>query len=340
MATMDRLPLDDCLADPLDRQLARAILGESDPFVVRSALDAFSRARLDAEVERIRYCRFGVGASFGLVLADRRTVFLKAWSPDMDAGMLNAVSTVQDALAREGFPAPPILLSPTRFMAGHAMVMAWNDDGVEPDATVADVRRRIAVALSRQIESARRYVDLPGLPRLEYPLDRVWGTPHNALFDFEATAAGAEWIDELGAAAAEAARRPEGRLIVGHRDWRAGNMRFARGDVSVVYDWDALALAREPQIVGMAAAVFPVAHEGGASARFPSPDTMAAFMAEYMSAASRSFTPGERRVAWGAALYLLAYTARCEHCYRGDAAPGSARALLERHQRILLDACV
>lgn len=331
--------LDDCLSDPLDQRLARAILGESDPSKVRSEVEALCREHLNADVARVHFCRFGVGVAFGLVLADGRTVFLKVWSPETDAGMLQAVSMVQDGLARAGFPAPPILLPPTRLMAGHAVVMGWNDFGALPDATHADVRREMASALSRQIELARSWIELPGLPRLEYPPARVWGVPHNALFDFEATAAGAEWIDELGTAAAESARRPAGRLIVGHRDWRAGNMRLARGTVSIVYDWDALALAREPQIVGMAAAVFPVAHEEGRVARFPSPDDMAAFMADYMSASGRSFADDEKRVAWGAALYLLAYTARCEHCYDPAVASDGVAALLRGHQRTLLAAC-
>lgn len=331
--------LDDCLADPLDQRLARAILGESDPSKVRSEVETFCRVHLNAGLARVHFCRFGVGAALGLVLTDGRTLFLKVWSPETDPGMIQAVSTVQDGLARAGFPAPPILLPPTRLMAGHAVVMGWNDIGALPDATHPDVRREMASALSSQIELARSWVDLTGLPRLEYPPARVWGVPHNALFDFEATAAGAEWIDDLGTAAAESARRPAGRLIVGHRDWRAGNMRFARGSVSIVYDWDALALAREPQIVGMAAAVFPVAHEDGRAAHFPSPDDMAAFMADYMSASGRSFADDEKRVAWGAAVYLLAYTARCEHCYHPAVASNSVAALLLQHQRILLDAC-
>jgi hypothetical protein len=58
---------------------------------------------------------------------------------------------------------------------------------------------------------------------------------------------------------------------------------------------------------------------------------MAAFVRDYEIAAGRAFTGDEWATAGAAATYLVAYTARCEHCTapEGARAPaGSARAIL------------
>lgn len=325
--------------DPDNRRVAEGILGCADPPVIRAELATFLRVHLNTGLDRVAFCAFSVGVGLGLVLEDGTRVFLKAWPPATDVATLRAVGTVQDALARRGFPAPRILVPPTPFMAGNAVVMEWIDRGAQEDAARPGLRRTMAAALARLVDLAQPFVDLPGLPRHEYPAGGVWGAPHNALYDFGATAAGAEWIDELGAAAAELARRAEGRLVLGHRDWRVENMRFTDGAVSVVYDWDALAVAREPALVGMAAATFPVAYDQEVPARFPAPPLMAAFIADYQAATGRAFTPGERRTAWAAATYLLAYVARCEHCLDARVDRDSARDVLRRHGAELLEAC-
>ena len=114
--------------------------------------------------------------------------------------------------------------------------MEWVDRGAQEDAIRPALRRAMATLLARLVALAESFRDLPGLPRHGYPAGGRWDGAHNALFDFDATSTGAEWIDEIGAASAAAARAGSGRVVLGHRDWRVQNMRFANDDVSVVYD--------------------------------------------------------------------------------------------------------
>ena len=57
----------------------------------------------------------------------------------------------------------------------------------------------------------------------------LWPVPHNALFDFEATVAGAEWIDEVAGKAKKILDNSPGRMVVGHADWSAKHLRFMDG---------------------------------------------------------------------------------------------------------------
>jgi hypothetical protein len=323
------------MEDPYDRVLANSILGTADPHVIYAALGEFCRTHFEAELADITYCSLSIGAGFGLTLDDGRRMFLKAWSPKTSTRRLDAIHVVQHALASEGFPAPDVLMMPKPFMAGHATVMQWLDLGEQEDASRPQLRRAMAASLAELITLASAYAELPELPRHSYPENGAWGSPHNALFDFEGTSQGAEWIDEIALASAHAARLGEGRIVLGHGDWSTKNVRFARNMggaafVSAVYDWDSLILARESEIVGMAAATFTVTWDIPIARVFPHPADMAAFVADYEEAAGRVFTPNERRTADAAATYVLAYTARCEHCTAVPGVPDSELSILLR----------
>jgi hypothetical protein len=98
-----------------------------------------------------------------------------------------------------------------------------------------------------------------------------------------------------------------------------------------VYDWDSLTVALEPEIVAMAAATFTKTDDIPVERALPTPETMAAFIADYEAAAGRRFTAGEWRTAGASATHLLAYTARCEHCYGPRPEPDSARSILREY---------
>lgn len=321
------------LDDPYDVILSESIVGTADPEAIHRELCAFCAAHLESELVDVPFWTASVGAGFGLILRDGRHLFLKAWSGTDSGEKLDAVHTVQHALAEQGFPAPRVLVRPAPFIAGRASVMEWMDRGTQRDARDPVLRRAMAASLARMVELAQPFVDLPGLPRHGYPPGRDWGPTHNALFDFQATAAGAEWIDDIALAAADAARAGEGRRVLGHRDWRVQNMRFAGGRVSAVYDWDSLTVALEPEIVAMAAATYTRTTSIQVERSLPTPAQMAAFVADYEAAAGRRFTAGEWRTAGAAATHLLAYTARCEHCHGPRTEPDSAQGILRGHAR-------
>ena len=314
------------LEDRYDRVLAESILGTADPRLIHQALDAFCRDHLGAALADVTFSELSVGAGFGLALADGRRVFLKAWSAATSVAMLDAVHAVQSALAAQSFPAPRVLVMPRPFLAGHATLQEWLDRGAQADANRPALRRAMAATLARLVELAAPHRDLAGLPRTTVPADALWPPPHNALFDFEATRAGAEWIDEIAAASSAVLRAAASPLVLGHRDWRVQNLRFEGDAVSAVYDWDALAVAPEAALVGTAAATFP--NTTTIPVRMiPPPGAMAAFVADYESASGRPFTPDEWRTAGAAATYLLAYVARCEHCYAAEGAPNPNGAI-------------
>ena len=99
----------------------------------------------------------------------------------------------------------------------------WIDHGAFRDAHEPDVRSALARELARFHGAATATGLRPRRPFLR-PADALWPKPHNVLFDFEATAAGAEWIDEIG----RGARRVPavGAETVGHTDWGAKHLRF------------------------------------------------------------------------------------------------------------------
>lgn len=322
--------------DDEDRQLARDILGTDELRLIEPAISVFCREHLGRAVVRVHYMSFSIGAGFGLALDDGRSVFMKAWPRTTSLESLESVHIIQSTLATQGFPAPQVLVNPRPFLSGQAVIMEWCDRGSQVDAHSAPVRRALATSLAHLIALATPFADLAGLPRHDYPTNGAFGPAHNVLFDFHATRLGAEWIDEIAIASAHAAQRAPSRIVVGHRDWSMHNVRLhtdREGNpvVSVVYDWDSLAVARETDIVGMAAATFPITWDLNVVPRLPTRDEMAAFVADYEQVVGHRFSAGEWECIGAAATYLLAYVARCEHCNGGPEDAQSARAALRAH---------
>ena len=194
-----------------------------------------------------------------------------------------------------------------------ATIDEWIDAGEYRDAHEPDVRRAMARELVRFHELATGSGVRPRRPFFPLGDEALWPVPHNALFDFEKTRAGAEWIDDIARAAkpvrlgrGQRGRRPhrlereapalrlrsasDGGLRLGQRDHgsRATACRERGGELHL---------------------------HGGAVLRDRG-------LAERRRNRSRSwtstrdgawqpFTAGERRSAHGACVYLRAYAARC-----------------------------
>lgn len=322
--------------DDEDRRLALDILGTDDVSLIERDINAFCHEHLGHGVARVRYTSFSTGAGFGLVLDDGQSVFLKVCSPAHSPASLESAYLIQHAMASRGFPAPRVLVPPRPCMTGNGAVMEWCDRGTQLDAHAAPVRRALASSLAQLIALASPFADLPALPRHDYPANGAFGPAHNILFDFQGTARGAEWIDEIAIASAHIAGRAPNTVVVGHRDWSMHNVRLqndARGNpaISAVYDWDSLAVARETDVVGMAAAIFTATWELDVVPRFPTREEMAEFVADYEDAAGHRFSRGEWESIGAAATYMLAYVARCEHCDGNPEDSQSARRALRAH---------
>ena len=317
--------------DPEDRLLARSVFGTDDLGTARGmildwvARRGFGRARVTA-------VELSVGAVATVVLADGSRIVVKVWPGAADARSLAAQMGVQAAMAARGFPAPAVLTGLSALGPGWAIGMAYDRAGVPTDARVPGVRRAMAAGLARFVAEAEACRGVDGLPRWPLPPgEAIWSTPHNVLFDFDATTRGAEWIDEVAGPALRAMRSAESRVIVGHRDWSAKNMRTGPGGIAVLYDWDAVSLDREAFVVGSAAAHFPVTWELDVP-ETPSVREVAAFVREYEEARGAPFSRPELAEVAAAATYARAYKARCEHAIDPGGARwrGSSREGLER----------
>ena len=100
---------------------------------------------------------------------------------------------------------------------------------------------------------------------------------------------------------------------IGHFDWRVQNLAFRDGEIVAIYDWDSLATAPEPVIVGNAAGGFCIDWEAADEDPPPTVEEMFAFVADYESARGRPFDADEREALDAANLAMVAYGARCQH---------------------------
>ena len=146
------------------------------------------------------------------------------------------------------------------------------------------MRRAIAEGLHTFITASAPLagrVDV-GRPLLLRPVGApLWFEPHDVRFDFEATVAGAAWIDELAALARSRLERPGTGVVIGHFDWRVENLAFRDADIVAIYDWDSLAAAPEAVVVGNATAQFTADWTVGEFDPLPSVAEMQSFVSNF-----------------------------------------------------------
>jgi outer membrane protein OmpA-like peptidoglycan-associated protein len=306
------------LMDGVDKLLRRYpespviedVLGTLDAGEIRARVH-----ELEPETAEIFFFAASVGALFGVVRRDGSRVAIKVHKRYEDDAYFIAVQQVQTALAEAGFPAPRPL-----GRRGQVTFEEWLDEGVFRDAHEPAVRRAMARELVRFHGLATASGIRPRRPFFPLGVEELWPVPHNALFDFEATVEGAEWIDEIARAAKRARDVGAGVEVVGHTDWSAKHIRFDADLRPVaVYDWDSLDTQPEPLLVGNAAGSFTYTEELEHDV-FPWPDAREslAFIEEYEAARGAPFDDEERRAAHGACVYLRAYAARCGHSFGSD----------------------
>ena len=290
--------------------VTESILGTVALDEIEATVRTWSSEHLEAAVADLFACEMTTGVVFGVELADRGRVAVKAHRPERPAEYLAAVQRVQRAVQEAGFPAPRPLAGPAPFGSTRATAEAWLDDGVEPaDVHEPAIRRSLARGLAHLLRLTRPFSDEGALAHAFSPRRAagLWPIPHSPIFDFDATAVGAEWIDEAAAAAREVLEARTDDPVAGHSDWSIKNLRFSGTRITAVYDWDSLALEPEAYFVGGAAATFTGRPPDWSP---PSVEESQAFVAEYRAASGG----GLDLVAVGANIrYATAYTARCEH---------------------------
>lgn len=314
------------------------VFGTSDPYQIACLLDAFCQQELGAAVADVLFYESSIGAVCGMRLQDGRRVVVKVHQPSHTLEFLQAVVHVQRYLLARGYPCTKPLLDPRPIAHGLATTEELVDEGEYRQAHDPEVRRTMAEMLAWLIQLMRTPEAIPGVrPALfdrRLPAGVIWPVPHSKLFDFEASATRAEWIDEIARQAQEIKLRGAGQLVLGHTDWGVKHFRFLDGNVRVIYDWDSLTYEKEPNIVGHASAYFTYTEFFGES-RLPGDEEAQAFIAGYEAARCRPFTYEEQQALNAAKIYSLAYSARCEHALHPDETTfpeGSSRSLLARYR--------
>jgi hypothetical protein len=291
-----------------DARIERSIFGTDDPRAIWTQVLEACPDALDCFAFEV-----SVGALFGLRLRDGSRIALKVHVGRVETRYLEAVQRVQEHLAARGFPCPKPLGVRER-----VTLEEWRDEGVYRDAHEPEVRGVVAGQLAELFRVTDELQPPPGLEPYVAPPDApLWPVPHNVLFDFEATAGGAEWIDEIAAAAKPVRDARVGRLVIGHGDWTVKHFRFEGLRPTVIYDWD-LNTDFETVFVGGSAATFTYTEHLPVSV-WPTLEEAAAFLEEYEQARTQPFAPEERAAARAAAVYSRAYSARCTHAVRKDA---------------------
>ncbi len=302
------------LAPAGEHRLERRLFGSADPRIIAGIVRESVAEVLGDEVVAGLASHTSVGATFGAVLGSGDRVAVKFLRPER-CGHIDASRAVQRATCESGLPVPRPLTDPSRWGESVVVIDEWLDPGPPDDPASARTRNAMAGSLVALLDAARPLVGRVDLPSALATADgSAYGEPHDLRFDFDASARGAEWIDDLNQdARAVLAAHPDD--TIGHVDFRGGNVVVVDGAVAAIYDWDSVALTSEPAIVGMTSANWSLAWEWGSGVH-PDLASMEAFVADVERARGTRFDPDERSVVRAAQLSLLCYSARCEHSDR------------------------
>ena len=292
------------------------VFGTTDPHEIASLIDTFCQKQLGTAIADYLLYESSVGAVCGVRLVDGRRVVVKVHQPSCPLAFLQAVVRIQHYLVDHGYPCTKPLLDPRPLAHGIATTEEFVDEGEYHQAYDPTIRRSMAEMLAWLIQLTSTPGAIPGVQPasldLRLPAGAIWPAPHSKLFDFEATATGAEWIDEIARQAQEIKLCGAGQLVLGHTDWGVKHFRYVGERVRVIYDWDSLAYEKEPLIVGKASGYFTYTEFFGES-RLPTDEEAHAFVTEYEAARGRPFTCEEQQTLQAAKIYGIAYAARCEH---------------------------
>ena len=296
-------------------RLARAVLGTGDAAGVAEAISDAVAAALAVPVTGASFYEHGVGIVAGLELADGRAVVAKVHRADLLPVEAHAARAgVQSAMADAGVPAPRPLAGPVVLGTGWLLVEELRA-GATADGYDPTVRRSMAEALQRFVAAGRPLVGRPWVvPWLAEPVvDDLWHRPHDLRFDFPATRAGAEWIDDAARPARALLEATTIPPVLGHLDWRVQNLGFAGAEVVAIYDWDAVAAIPEAALVGSASAIHPIDWRHHRPDPLPTLDELDGFVADYEAARGAPFDAAECEVLAAAQRWVVAYGARCMH---------------------------
>ena len=284
----------------------RSIHGTDEPGEIAGQLTVWCREVLGREVAGARFHLVSVGSVTGLELDDGELAVIKAFQPRWSTRFLSAVVATQRALAEAGVPCAEPIGGPAPLGEGLATAERHLPDPGQPARFGPTEMAASAAGLALLIDVAPRHEGLRDHPMGGPFGDELYPTPHSPLFDFEATAAGAEWIDDLARTVLPALRG--GPEVVAHMDWSARNVRLGPTGVRAVYDMDSLSIGQLAMALAGAAATWRSTAEPGDP---PAPD--ADEIDAWLDAWPHPLGPDLRAQVFAGVVYQLAYASRCEH---------------------------
>jgi Phosphotransferase enzyme family len=305
--------------------VAEQFFGTDDPDIVRNQVDTFLVRHLRVGIREIEFTKVGAGIVLGVLAADNQRLVVKIHPPGTNTPYLRALQDVQIHLAVQGYPAPKPVLDPQPFGVGVATVESRLSEPSPAEPADPGTRHALAEGLAAFVRFAAplaRHAELAGRgPLRPAAAGSVFPPPPGSPFDFAATAAGAEWIEEIGARARtllEAA--PRTAPVVGHFDWRSENVPVTGGRVVAVFDWDSVGAATEAVVVGSATHHFTLDWRSP-TPHVPTLEEVRTFVADYEQARGKPFSDAERVAARTAYVFCTAYGARCEHVLASSGQP-------------------
>jgi Ser/Thr protein kinase RdoA (MazF antagonist) len=249
----------------------------------------------------------------GLRLDDGREVVVKVRP---GSRRLLGCTFVHRHLFAAGFPCPRPLAGPAP-LAGYAANAEMLLPGGEMIVGTDDAVRRHAALLADFVRLAPGVVETPTLSpsppwvAWDHDLPGVWPPADDRPDDLNASGA-ASWLDDIGRRVRERLRQErDAKLVIGHCDFEAQNLRWQQGEPWAVHDWDSVIAAPEAVLVGHAAAVWPagLTSPSGYITGATTAETEA-FLDAYQEASGRVWGAEETWSAWAAGLWVLAFNAK------------------------------
>jgi hypothetical protein len=289
------------------------IFGTTDPERIAGMITDAAHRQTGERVEGGLFYAASSGCVFGLALADGRSVVLKAYQSRWELPFLRAVQRVQRAVAESGFPCPMPLAEPVSVGAGWATMESLLPDPGQhvllDDGSLEISSAGLVRLLHASAGSAHDDLELHPFRIADGDL---YPSPHSPIFDLRSTGKGAEWIDEWARRAWPQRSSGSLPLVIAYLDWSARNVRTDRTGIVAVYDWDSVSVASEAVAAGQAAATWRSTGET-LDVRAPDAAEIERFLAAFATARGAPFSSLEREAARAAAVWVMAYTARCEH---------------------------
>lgn len=302
-----------------DASVERSVFGTDDAGEVAAYIDGFCVQQFGEKIVSGIFYEASTGCVAGVKLEGGLRIVVKAYQERWGERFLAGVGSVQGHLFGWNFPCPEPLVGVTH--AGPALATAeafLPDPGMR--ALESATEMKVSATGLAQLVSLCRSLSEPRLA--EHPLQSLEGDlypkPHSPIFDFSLDVQGAAWIDELAAAAQQTRALDTASEIIGHGDWSARNIRVSGSELVAAYDWDSLTLTSESAIVGQAAATWR-SFGGRATPVAPDVQEVRDYISLYEAGAGRSFSQQQLQASLAAALWVLAYTARCEHALEAAA---------------------